>query len=390
MVIRRSWIHTMGNIMDYLDWRGDITLDHSPFNEVDNLILSQLVYINFDYVVPPRWSEETITIRAAAERYFTLYSEEEIQQFSYLVRISIPLFRKLAQCPRFASAKLCKFESMIDLDRTKQFAAMHVGLEKDSIFVAFRGTDNSIVGWKENFNMTISMPVAAQYEALRYLEDTVEDRELQLRLGGHSKGGNLAIYAAVGCNPGIKQRIVGVYNNDGPGFDTKMIKSEAYQQMRQRIRTIVPQSSIVGMLFEHEEEYTVVQSYMSLLMQHETFSWEVLGNGFVKGENLEKKSELLDITLKSWLGQLDKMQRQQFVSALFHVFEAGDIRTFEDLGRAKWQKINEMIRALNQSQEYKLVLIKTLKLLLKEARIVFITAGRKKPHGQAADVHFLE
>lgn len=386
----RSWNEAMGNIMDYLDWRGDIKLDHSPFNEVDNLILSQLVYINFDYIVPARWSDAAITVKEAAERYFILYSEEQIQQFSYLIRISIPLLRKLAQCPRFASAKLCKFESIIDLDRTKQFAAMHIELEDGTTFIAYRGTDNSIVGWKENFNMTVSMPVAAQYEALRYLEDTVEQGEVQLRLGGHSKGGNLAIYAAVKCASDIKQRIIEVYNNDGPGFDSQMIKSEAYQQMRQRIRTIVPQMSIVGQLLEHEVEYTVVQSHMSLLMQHETFSWEVLGNSFVKEETLGKKSELLDITLKSWLGQLDKTERQQFVSALFHVFEVGDIRTFEDLGRAKWKQINEMIRALNQSQEYKIVLIKTLKLLLKEARKVIIELGRKKSHSKATDVNLLE
>ncbi|MCM3634315.1 Mbeg1-like protein [Paenibacillus camelliae] len=380
----------MGNIMDYLDWRGDLLLEHSPFNEVDNLILSQLVYVNFDYIVPARWSAMKITVREAADRYFERYSEEEIEQFSYIVRISVPLLRKLAQCPRFAEAKLCKFEKSIDLDQIKQFAAMHIELSDGSTFIAYRGTDNTIVGWKENFNMSINTPVAAQYEAVRYLEDTTEEGTEALRLGGHSKGGNLAVYAAVMCDADIKPRIIEVYNNDGPGFDTKMLKSEAYQQMRERIRTIVPQSSVVGMLLEHEEEYIIVQSHVSLLMQHEAFSWEVLGGSFVRGENLEKKSELLDITLKSWLSQLDKTERKQFVSALFHVFEVGDIRTFEDLGRAKWQKINEMIRALNQSKEYKVVLIKTLKLLLKEGRKVFLSAGKKKSQQQAQDVRMLE
>jgi hypothetical protein len=380
----------MGNIMDYLDWRGDLTLAQAPFNEVDSLILCQLVYINFEYIVPARWSDVNLTVREAAERYFSLYNDEQIQQLGYVMRISIPLLRKLSQCPRFSNAKLCKFESIIDLDRTKQFAAMHIELEDGTLYIAYRGTDNTIVGWKENFNMTISTPVAAQYEAVRYLEETTEEADKPLRLGGHSKGGNLAVYAAVMCRPSIKQRILSVYNNDGPGFDEKMIKSDAYQQMRERMVTIVPQSSIVGMLLEHEEEYIVVQSYMSLLVQHEAFSWEVLGDGFVKGENLEKKSELLDITLKSWLGQLDKTQRQKFITALFHVFEAGDIRTFEDLSRAKWQKINDMIRALNQSQEYKAILVKTFQLLLKEARKVFITARKKKTEQQEQPIMFLE
>jgi len=379
----------MANIMDYLDWRGDLTLAQDPFNEVDSLILCQLVYINFEYIVPARWSDGSVTLAEAAEQYFSMYNDEQIQHLSYVIRISVPLLRKLSRCARFANTKLSKFESIIDLDRTKQFAAMHIELEDGTVYITYRGTDNTIVGWKENFNMSISTPVAAQYEAVRYVEDISEESDKRLRLGGHSKGGNLAVYAAVMCHPRIKERIIAVYNNDGPGFDEKMLKSDAYLEMRERIVTIVPQSSVVGMLLEHAEEYIVVQSYMSLLVQHEAFSWEVMGNAFVKGENLEKKSELLDITLKSWLAQLDKSQRQQFITALFHVFEAGDIRTFEDLSRAKWQKINDMIRALNQSQEYKVILVKTFQLLLKEARKVFLSTRQKKKQ-QAQNVIYLE
>ncbi|OBR65294.1 hypothetical protein A7K91_20140 [Paenibacillus oryzae] len=380
----------MPNIIDYLDWRGDISLKHSPFNEVDNLILSQLVYANLEYIVPSRWSGASITLKEASENYFAVYSEEEIAKISYVNRISVPLLRKLGQCPRFANAKLSKFEKITDLDRVKQFAAMVVELDDDSVFYAYRGTDNSIVGWKENFNMCLTTPIAAQYEALRYLEDTVGEGDAPLRLGGHSKGGNLAIYAAMMCRPAIKERILQVYNNDGPGFDGKIIKSAPYQQILDRIITIIPQSSVVGMLLEHEEAYTIVQSNAPLLMQHEAFSWEVMGNAFVKGESVEKKSELLDITLKSWLGQLDKMQRQQFVSAVFHVFDAGDIRTFEDLGRAKWAKISEMITALNQSPQYKAILIKMLRLLLREGRKAIMSAKKKKTKSDPGGIYFLE
>lgn len=377
-------------MMDYLDWRGDITLEHSPFNEVDNVILSQLVYANLDYIVPSKWSDATITIREASEQYFAMYSEEQIQEISYVSRISVPLLRKLAECPRFADIRLSKFEKVTDLDRIKQFAAMRVELGDGSIYYAFRGTDNTIVGWKENFNMLISSPVAAQYEALRYLEDTAGDDDALIRLGGHSKGGNLAVYAAVNCHPSIKGRIIAVYNNDGPGFDEKMIKCDAYQTILDRIVTIVPQSSIVGMLLEHEEAYTVVQCNAPLFMQHEAFSWEVLGNGFVKGESVEKKSELLDMTLKSWLGQLNRGERQQFVTAIFHVFDVGDIRTFEDLGKAKWTRINDMIRALNQTPEYKAVLIRTFRLLLREGRKVFMSSKKGKAKPPSDDQLFLE
>jgi len=363
--------------MDYLDWRGDIVFAYAPFNEVDNLILSQLVYVNLDHIVPSRWTEGSITIREAAERYFALYSEEERSRLGYITRISLPLLHKLADCPRFATARLSHFERTIDLDRVKQFAAMRIALDDGSVFYAYRGTDNTIVGWKENFQMCITTPVPAQYEALRYLEDTAEGDDAPLRLGGHSKGGNLAVYAAARCRSELRRRIIAVYNNDGPGFDASMMRSEGYRELLDRIVTIVPQSSVVGLLLEHAEAYIVVQSKASLLMQHEAFTWEVKGSSFVRGDAVEKNSQLLDTTLKSWLAQLGKEQRQQFIAAVFHALDVGEVRTLEDLGRAKWSSINGMIRAMNQTPEYKTVLARTLRLLLREGHRVMLAAARE-------------
>lgn len=381
----------MANMMDYLDWRGDLTFEQSPFNEVDSLILSQLIYINFDFIVPTKWNDASITIAEAARCYAAQYSEEQTEQFSYMIRSTIPLLHKVAGVPRFATATLSKFEAMIDLENTKQFAAMHVELADGTIFIAYRGTDNTIVGWRENFNMTVSMPVASQFEAVRYLEDTAGDGDKQLRLGGHSKGGNLAVYASVMCRPNMQERIIEVYNHDGPGFDEKTINSPSYQQMLCKIRTIVPQSSIVGLLLEHQEEYTIVQSFASILLQHESFSWEVMGASFVRGESVEKKSEMLDQTLKSWLAKLDKKEKTSFVSALFHIFEVGEIRTIEDLSRAKWRKISQMIRALNESAEYKAALMNALRLLLKEAKQMILSSRAKKEDSTPSDhIHMIE
>ena len=369
----------MGNILDYLDWRGDQTFDQAPFNEVDNLVLAQLSYVNFDYVVPPEWIEASVTIREAAERYFHLYPEERIQGFGHMLRNSVAVLRKLRHSARFANAKLSKFQNIVDLDRTKQFAAMHVELEDGTVYVAFRGTDSTIVGWKENFNMTVTTPVPAQFEAVRYLEDTAGETALPLRLGGHSKGGNLAAYAAVMCRADVKARIIEAYNNDGPGFDAKIVRSDAYAEIKGRIRTIVPQASVVGMLLEHEEAYAVVRSNQSLLMQHDAFSWEIMGPSFVRAEDIAKESRFVEAALKSWLGQLAKPQREQFVDALFQVFQSADVWSIEDLSRAKWRKVTQLIRALNQSQEHKIVLTKTLKLLFHEGRKIFLSSRSTKP-----------
>lgn len=368
----------MGNILDYLDWRGDLTFEQTPFNEVDNVILSQLSYVNFDNIVPPKGSQHHITLAEAAEVYFQQYSEEEIQNYGYLLRSSVCLLKKLAGCARFADAKLSQFQDVVDLDETKQFSAVYVKLSDGTVYVAFRGTDETIIGWKENFNMSFQSTIPAQMEAVRYLEDTVRNLAFPLRLGGHSKGGNLAVYAAVMCDPKIKAHIIEVYNNDGPGFAPKFIRSEAYAHMREKILTIVPQLSIIGMLLEHEEPQMIVKSNQSLLMQHDTFSWEVKGPRFVRVDDVGKESRIIEAALKSWLKQLTPPERKAFVDNLFWVFEEVDIWTIDDLNRAKWKNAIQMIRALNQSQEHKVVLASALKMLFREGRNVIRSARKKE------------
>lgn len=366
----------MGNILDYLDWRGDLTFNQSPFNEVDNVILSQLSYVNFDHIVPPKGSSADITIAEAAAVYFQQHSEEDIQNYGYLLRSSVGLLKKLANSARFADAKLSQFQNIIDLDETKQFSAVHIKLSDGTVYVAFRGTDETIIGWKENFTMSFQTTIPSQLEAVRYLEDTATTLAFPLRLGGHSKGGNLAVYAAVMCNPDIKARIIEVYNNDGPGFVPEFIRSQPYANIREKIRTIVPKLSIVGMLLEHEDPQMIVKSNQSLIMQHDTFSWEVMGPCFVRVDDVGKESRIIEAALKSWLKELTPPERKAFVDNLFGVFEEIDIWTIDDLNRAKWKNAIQIIRALNQSQEHKIVLANALKRLFKEGRKVISSANK--------------
>ena len=364
--------------MDYLDWRGDLSFEQSRFNEVDNLILAQLAYANFEYIVPSIWSELDITLEEAAEIYFAKYTEQDIEQLTYVIRVAIPLFKKMATTIRFKDVRLSNFVNIVDLDSTKQFSAICFELIDGTNYIAYRGTDNNIIGWKENFNMSFGTTIPAQFEALSYLEQVAEKKKGLLRLGGHSKGGNLAIYAAVMTNDTVKSRIVRIYNNDGPGFDERFTKDGRYETIIERITTIVPQFSIVGKLLEHREQYTIVKSNQKLLLQHETFSWEVLGNTFVRVDQVEKTSEIVDLTLKSWLNQLDRSQRQQFVSAIFHLFEGADIQTLDDLTSKKWRKIREMIKVLNQSKENKVVLTKAFKLLFSEGSKQLLMYNREQ------------
>ncbi|UOE94529.1 DUF2974 domain-containing protein [Alkalihalobacillus sp. LMS39] len=362
----------MANIIDYLDWRGDLSLKQSPFNEVDNLVLSQMAYINFEEIVSPVESNESITIKEAAERYFALHSDEKIKDFGYLVRISVPLLKKMSQSHRFGNAKLAKYVNVVDIYEQKQFSAIHIMLEDGTIYVAYRGTDNTIIGWKENFTMTFMTPIPSQIEAVHYLEETVKDTENELRIGGHSKGGNLAVYAAIHCSPSIQSRIMQVYNNDGPGFESKITQSKEYQNMLQRIKTILPQSSIVGMLLEHEEEYSVVKSSQVGFLQHDALSWEVVGKQFIIVERVAKESQLLDVTLKAWLNKMDKEQRERFVDAMFYVFHQTNVNSFDDLSHQKWKKVTEMIKVVkHMSPENKEILTRTFSLLFEEGKRVY-------------------
>lgn len=358
----------MPNIMDYIDWRGDLTMAKSEFNEVDNLILAMLAYVNLDGIVPPFYSLESISIKEASDIFFAKYTEKEILAEVSMTKMCPFLMRKMAESNRFSKLKLGRYVNKIDYREQKQFSAITIELEDDTIYVAYRGTDNTIVGWKENFNMSFKTEVPAQLEAVRYLEYTTGRINKRIRIGGHSKGGNLAVYAAVKSSHNIKEKIIEVYNNDGPGFDKNMISSQEYKEMLSKIKTIVPQSSIVGMLLEHEEEYKIVKSNNNPIMQHNGILWEVLGNNFVYVDSITKESKLLDVTLKSWVDKMEEAEREQFVDSLYYIFEATDVKNFGDLLNDKWHKLNEIRKVISKmAPKNKEIISKTIKLLFKES-----------------------
>jgi hypothetical protein len=184
-----------------------------------------------------------------------------------------------------------------------------------------------------------------------YLNRAVEEQHRKVRVGGHSKGGNLSVYAAVKCDPKIQERIIHVYSNDGPGFPKRMVESEEYQRMLPKISTILPESSIVGMLLEHQEAFEVVRSTESFIQQHDAMSWEVLGTSFVYVKHLAIESILLDETMKNWLEQLSDEERQQIVDTVFEMLEEAGIHTVDDFYHSTWKKIQELLRAKSRLPE---------------------------------------
>lgn len=334
----------MANIEDYLQWRGDLSFQQDAFNAVDNLILSELAYVDLKDIVPTIENGGSITLRQAAADFFELNDEEDLRKVQSFIWEAPFFMQKMAQCPRFAQIELCNYEDRIDNDEQMQFAAFHAKLSDGTTYIAFRGTDDTLVGWKEDFNMSFIQPVPSQIAAVEYVKKTVKAGSGKLRLGGHSKGGNLAIYAAVKSTARIKRRIIEVYNNDGPGFDHDMLAEQAYQDMLPKVKTIVPEHSVVGMLLEHEERYMVVKSTQMGIMQHDAMSWQVTGNRFDTVKEVSRSSRLLNEALSSWINGLTPKQRAAFVETLFSIITASGAKTLSDIKAERFSSANAAIK----------------------------------------------
>ena len=342
----------MANILDYLSWRGDLTLAQSPFNEVDNLILAELSFVNFTGIVPGPGEGEGVPLHTAAEAFFRSHEGGDMGM-GVLVPDEIPtLLRKMAECPRFREMKVNCFCDHLDVRKAEQFAAVTVELGDGSIYLSFRGTDDTIAGWKEDFLLGCQPEVPAQKKAVAYVKAVAAQYpRRKLMLGGHSKGGNLAVYGGIFVPLAIQRRISAVWSNDGPGFYGAVLETPQHARLEGRIHSIVPKSSVVGMLLEHEESYTVVDSDQVGLWQHDGFSWQVLGTGFVTLREVSRQGRRNDLALKEWVRRLPVDQREKFVDGLFEVLTASGATTLTDLKEDGFRAAGAMVRAMKDMEK---------------------------------------
>ena len=319
------------NIFSYLKWRGDLSFAQDPFNEVASLILSVIAYLNLVQsekiatIVPalaPSLAEVSLALEGKKNNRLAMISVEEI----------IDVLHLAAQTERFREVKALGYICHNDEEVTMQFAAVTFLLPNEEMYVAYRGTDDTLVGWKEDLIMSYAPYVAAQEEALEYLKYIAEQiPKKAIYAGGHSKGGNLAVYAAVKAPEEIKKRLRGVYNNDGPGFQQEFLLSEEYKSLSPLIHTFIPESSIVGMLLEHEESYKVIASSAKAFLQHAPLSWEVMGKSFVYLESRSQFGLHSDNVIRNWLKTCTNEEKEEFVEALFNILASGRARTLWEL-----------------------------------------------------------
>ena len=346
----------MANIFDYMNWR-DISLEKVEFNEVDNLILSRLSYFPFDGIVN---ENEEITINEAYKRTKILGTTGRTLQVE-----DIELYQILAKSKRFGKCKITNFVNKIEPELEKQFAAITIILPDNTIYVSFRGTDDTIIGWKEDFNMSFSEVVPSQKDAVKYLENVAKKYKNKIRVGGHSKGGNLAIYSAAFCNKETKEQIIEIYNNDGPGFLEKIIESDEYSEIVNKVKTYIPQTSIIGRLLKHKEKIKIVKSKQTGIMQHDLYTWEVLGNKFVEDKQTNSSS-FIDATITNWLKEISPKQREEFVDTWFDILNSTKVKTVDEFSNKWFKNITTMIKTYNNlTPETRKMMTKTLTTLLR-------------------------
>ena len=358
----------MASILDYLDWRGDLTVEQAPFNEVDNLILAELSFVDFNGIVPPPGSGDGVLLHVAAEQFFARIPAGGTVDMGVLVPDAIvELLRRMSESSRFREMKLNGFVDWVDHERAEQFAALTVETGDGAVYLAFRGTDDTLAGWKEDFHMAFMPEIPAQKMAVDYAKEMARQYpRRKLRLGGHSKGGNLAVYAGVFLPADLQRRILAVWSNDGPGFHTDLRTLPQHQRIASRITSIIPKSSVVGMIMEHEEDYVVVDSRQKGLMQHDGFSWEVRGAGFVKLREVSRLGRLNDRVLKEWVRNMPVEQRERFVDGLFEVLTASGAETLTDLKAESIKAAGAMVKAMkDMEKETRDALVYAVKVLFR-------------------------
>lgn len=309
----------MANLFDYINWREDISFKVSSLNEIDNLILSEIAYMDYENIVSSFPSTDLISFKQATNTLFNVVKKEDIVLGLIVPNDIIELADEMKDTTRFSKVMMSNYINSVDSNDCHQFAAMCFHLSKDKIYIAFRGTDDTLIGWQEDLDMVCKFPVPSQKLAVKYVNQIAElFPDAKLYIGGHSKGGNLATYAAIYCKEEVKKKIIQVYNNDGPGFNKGFINLDRYNLIKDKITRIIPKESIIGVIFDDYSGNTIiVDSFVKGLYQHDAFTWEIYANRFVKVKELSDNSIKLDMAITKMLERMDHNERKAFASNVF-------------------------------------------------------------------------
>ena len=331
----------MSTIFDYLDHVTYDSIYDRPFKELDVLALTELTYLPFNRIVP-QGDTTNIEVRLSDAAALVDRTTNFIVTDQHL-----QLVDELATSKRFKNIKLLNYVDEYDPDVQKQFAAMTYRLTMDVYLVVFRGTDDTLIGWKEDFHMTYMDHVPSQRRAASYLQHVMKEfPKGRFMVAGHSKGGNLAAYACSYLPDHLIEQVDAIYCYDAPGLNKAIIETEGYQRIAHLVHRFVPQGSIVGMMLEVPESSTIVKSRaFGGFAQHDAFTWMVEKDGFVTLDQTSPDSQQMDQTLKQWVQEVPDSQLKKFFDTFFGLFLDTGITSINDLMNLKnFSKIKEIFQ----------------------------------------------
>lgn len=364
------------NITNYVIQYGNKDFNEMPLNDVDCLIFSQLSYINYDgYVFSYHDLKPGIYLKDMLE----YVDNDDLYHGIIMGKETKELFKILVTTNRYQNLILNFYTNNIEKGM-EQFCAITF-LSDSFTYVSYRGTDVTFTGWKEDFKMTFTPVIPAQLSAVKYLNAIGNLTSGALYVSGHSKGGNLAMYAFMNCNEDIKRKVVRVYNHDGPGFKNEVFESENYKNAKNRMISIFPYSSIIGMLLHQEGEYRVVESNRFSIMQHDPFSWIVEDGNFKYCEELSESSRVFSKSLNEWLNTVEEEKRELFVNTIFDVMEASGVNEFFELPD------NFLQNAINMIKKTQTIDAETRKFCMQTIRSLFSSLSR---NASAQGIHMIK
>lgn len=336
----------MGTMKDYIKWRGDLDLCRDGFNDIDNLVLASVAYIDMDDVfaggVP-----DTLTIKEISEAYFEKTFDKKEFFDGTILKDSPDIIRMIADTDRYRDVKVRNYTSVIDTERIMQFAAMEFLLPDDTSYIAYRGTDDYVVGWKEDFMLALR-ETEAEKATVDYINRIAKGGDRRLRVGGHSKGGHLAVYAAAKCDREIRDRIINVYNNDGPGFMEETAAGEDIKEILPKLVSIIPEECIVGLLMNPVGTPIIVKSTARAVFQHNPVTWCLEGKSFTTVEDVSRGAKAVDKIIKENVEKKDPEELDKFVEDLFSVLESAGALTFIDLKKKGLKSLQHIAREANR------------------------------------------
>lgn len=359
----------MKNMLDYIKEFGHVSFEERAFSEIDALVLTELEYLPLEKVVPSDENGENfVTVKEIAE-YMQEHKQELLDENPMMITEERhEVSQVIVDAPRFQSLKFFGVVSVWDKDTTKQFAAVTVEVEPSVRLVIYRGTDETLIGWKEDFLMTYSPLVAAQTDAKEYLAKQASLWGGDLMISGHSKGGNLAIYAAATQEEDVQLRIVDIFCFDSPGLYRSVLETKGYQNIVPLAMRYIPQDSLVGLMLESEVPYVIVKSNATGAMQHSAMTWEIEDGQFIKMEKLTKNSQLNDQTFKKWTESVSDEELELFWNVFFELLFSVGIDTVNDLYGQFMHYVQEFLKAAGDMDEEKRELLTRIALLLVSTR----------------------